>query len=131
MSERSWNKFFFCFCCLWFFETIFLCFTLAVLELAQYTRLSSNSQISTYLCLLSTGIKSLLHHHPARNNVLMDMKVWLNISDILQNPCHNTNEHYLYWPACYDFESYKEKITILCFWLVFPVNWSRKKKSSA
>ena len=35
----------FCFGLVWFFETVFLCVALAVLELTLLTRLASNSEI--------------------------------------------------------------------------------------
>lgn len=51
------------------FQFIFLffffpCVALPVLELALQSRLASNSQRSTSLCLLSTGIKGICHHCP-------------------------------------------------------------------
>ena len=50
---------FVCFC----FETGFpLCAALAVVENKLWTRLASNSQRPTYLCLLSAGIKGVRHH---------------------------------------------------------------------
>ena len=43
------------------FQNRFFCVALAVLELALQTRLSSNSQISSCLCLLSAGTQGLCH----------------------------------------------------------------------
>jgi hypothetical protein len=47
-----------------FRDRISLC-SLDALELILYTRLASNSQRYTFLCLLSTGIKDMCHHSPA------------------------------------------------------------------
>jgi hypothetical protein len=55
---------------LWGLETGFLCGALAVLELTLQTRLASNSQRFTCLCLSSAGIKGVCHHHLAYPQVL-------------------------------------------------------------
>jgi hypothetical protein len=56
-------KDFFClFVLLLFLETWFLYAALAVLKMALQTRLASNSQRSTCLCLPSAGIKGFHHH---------------------------------------------------------------------
>ena len=44
------------------FETRFLCVVLTILELALWTKLVSNSQRSTYLCLPSARIKGIYHY---------------------------------------------------------------------
>jgi hypothetical protein len=59
--------FWFDFC---FFGTRLLCVALAVLELALQSRLASNSQRSSCLCLLSARIKGVHHHHLAFKWVL-------------------------------------------------------------
>jgi hypothetical protein len=52
----------------WFvyFETGFLCVALAVPELSLWTRLASNSQRSTYLCLPSAGVEVMCLHLPTQ-----------------------------------------------------------------
>lgn len=54
----------FFFICFWFLRQ-FISVALAVLEPALKTRLASNSQRSTCLCLLNAGIKGLCHHYLA------------------------------------------------------------------
>ena len=59
---------------------LFFCFSrqgfsvvlVPVLELPLYTRLASNSQRSTCLCLPSVRIKSLHHHRTAKGAILID-----------------------------------------------------------
>ena len=50
------------------FETGFLCVALAILELTLQTRLASNSERLTCLCLPSPEIKGVHHHHLAWGN---------------------------------------------------------------
>ena len=52
-----------------FFETGFLCISMAFLELALLNRLALNSQKSFCLCLQSAGIKGVCHHCLAGDNV--------------------------------------------------------------
>jgi hypothetical protein len=52
------------------FETEFCDVALDVLELTLKTRLTSNSQRSSCLCLLSAGIKGVHYHHLALNFLL-------------------------------------------------------------
>jgi hypothetical protein len=46
-----------------YFETGFICVTLAVKDLTLKTRLDLNIQRSTCLCLLSAWLKGMHHHH--------------------------------------------------------------------
>ena len=55
-----------------FVETGFLCTALAVLEIAPQTRLTSNSQRSTCLCLPSAGIKGLIF----KDITLLEYTLW-------------------------------------------------------
>jgi hypothetical protein len=61
VSSRFWTTehvfWFSVFCLILFFETRYLYIALAVLELTKQARLPSNSQRSTYLCLLSIGLR--------------------------------------------------------------------------
>lgn len=55
--ERKRNNRIYTFFCLYAFETVFPCVSLDVLEFALWTSLAFNSQISSYLCVLKSGIK--------------------------------------------------------------------------
>ena len=48
---------------------------LAVLELTLYTRLATNSQRSTCLCLPSAGIKAVCHHSDSTFKWLLMLRV--------------------------------------------------------
>ena len=55
---------------LFLFKPCFLYVVLVVLELSLSTRLASDSQRSTFLFLLSAGIKGMCHHNLANRNFL-------------------------------------------------------------
>ena len=77
LKANSHQRFLFCFCFL-SFKTGFLYETvLAVLELAFQTRLTSNTQRSTCLCLSSAGINGMCHQCSA--NVLFFNLKKLNV----------------------------------------------------
>lgn len=65
---RSWRQNFFCLFVFW--EKISLT-ALAILELVVLTRLDSNSQVSTYLCLLNARIKFCANTTKLRKIILL------------------------------------------------------------